>query len=243
MSGRENRATSARDVGARPYARTDHAVSGGFHVRAYEPGDHGGVGEILYATGFYGEDLAGAGLFDDRRLFELANTEGYLRHLPESCFVAVDDASGQVVGYVLGAPDTAAWDRVFARRMFWRIALRGFLVSWWKYPESFHHVLQWARELSDEAQRFYAEYPAHLHINVRPGCQRRGIGDALLHRYEEHLVAHKVPGVHLITSNHNDKALPFYAKHGFVVLKERPGAHYRGVPDQKAVICGKKLRG
>jgi len=216
-------------------------VSGGFHVRVYESGDHGEVGEILYATGFYGEDLAVTGLFDDRRLFDLVNTEGYLRYLSESSFVAVDDENGRVVGYILGALDTPAWDALFARRMFWRIALRGFLVSWWRYPESFRHVLAWAGELSDEAQRFYAEYPSHLHINVRPGCQRRGIGDALLRKYEEHLAAHGVQGVHLITSNRNGKALPFYAKHGFVVLKEKESTHYRGVPGQKTVIFGKKL--
>jgi ribosomal protein S18 acetylase RimI-like enzyme len=219
-------------------------VSGsGFTVRTCTRADHAGVSDILYATGFLGEDLSGTGLFNDRKLFELVNTEGYLRYLPESCFVAVDDADGRVVGYILGAADTRQWGKIFTRRMYWRIALRGFLVSWWRHPESFRHVLAWSRDYTDVETPFVDEYPAHLHINVRPGCQRRGIGEALLRAFEDHLTARGVAGIHLVTSNRNLKALPFYVRHGYVVLGEKPGTHYRGVSGHRTVICGKKLEG
>jgi ribosomal protein S18 acetylase RimI-like enzyme len=210
-------------------------------IRKYTRDDHAGIGEILYATGFLGEDLAGTGLFNDHRLFELVNTEGYLRFLPGNCFVAIDNATGRVVGYILGATDSREWGRTFTHRMYWRIALRGFLVSWWRYPESFRHVLGWARGFADVEGPYVDEYPAHLHINVRPGCQRQGIGEGLLKAYENHLAALGIPGVHLVTSNRNAKALPFYARHGYVMLGEKAGTYYRGIEGHRAVIFGKRL--
>jgi ribosomal protein S18 acetylase RimI-like enzyme len=209
----------------RPYARTDRAAVTG----------------ILHRTGFLGEDLAGTGLFDDRRLFALTNTDGYLRFQKDHAFVAVDDANGRVIGYIIGTPDSAGYDRTFTVRMYPRIAARGFLVSWWKYPESFRHVLGWAREYSDAAIPFYADYPAHLHINVLPEYQRGGIGEKMMSLFEEHLAALGVKGVHLGTSNRNRKAIPFYEKHGYTILVETPATQWHEVEGLVSVIFGKKL--
>jgi ribosomal protein S18 acetylase RimI-like enzyme len=219
-------------------ARTGEAR---IHIREYRGDDYRAVSAILHATGFLGEDLAGTGLFNDSRLFALVNIDGYLRFQPSCCFVAIDEAEGKVVGYILGTTDSMRYERLFKTRMYWRIALRSFLVSWWKYPESFRQVLAWARHYSDAAETFFVDYPAHLHINVLPGCQRRGIGDGLLRRFEEHIAAQGVTGVHLGTSNRNSKALPFYGKNGYVVLVEKPAIYWRGVEDHRNIIFGKRL--
>jgi ribosomal protein S18 acetylase RimI-like enzyme len=213
----------------------------GISFRAYRGGDRAGITAILYVTGFLGEDLAGTGLFNDRRLFSLVNTDGYLRFLPSHCFVAVDDADGRIAGYILGAPDSKQWERIFTRRMYWRIAVRAFLVSWWRYPESFRHVLAWARNYADASEPYFADYPAHLHINVLPGYQRRGIGEGLMRMFEQHIAAQGATGVHLVTSNRNVKALPFYTKHGYAVLVDSPGTFYRGITDHRSIVFGKKL--
>ncbi len=213
----------------------------GISFRPYRREDYEGICAILYATGFLGEDLLGTGLFNDRRLFSLVNTEGYLKFLPSNCFVAVDDSDGKVAGYILGAVDSHQWEKIFTYRMYWRIAVRAFAVSWWKYPESFRHVLDWARNYADVSVPFFPDYPAHLHINVLPGYQRRGIGDGLMRLFERRLLDQGATAVHLVTSNRNVKALPFYAKHGFVVLAEKSGTYYRGIEDHRAIIFGKKL--
>jgi ribosomal protein S18 acetylase RimI-like enzyme len=213
----------------------------GIQFRPYRRDDHHAVCNILHVTGFLGEDLAGTGLFNDRRLFALVNIEGYLRFQASNCFVAVDELDGKVVGYIIGAADSKRYERIFKSRMYWRLALRCFLVSWWKYPESYRHVLTWARGHSDAAEPFFSDYPAHLHINVLPDYQRRGIGEGLIQRFEERISAQGVAGVHLGTSNRNRKALPFYGKHGYVVLVERPGTFWRGVEDHRNIIFGKRL--
>jgi ribosomal protein S18 acetylase RimI-like enzyme len=213
----------------------------GISFRAYREEDYQGISAVLYATGFLGEDLAGTGLFNDRRLFALVNTDGYLRFLPSSCFVAVDESDGKVAGYILGAVDSRDWERIFTRRMYWRIAVRAFLVSFWKYPESFRHVLGWARGYTDASVPFFPDYPAHLHINVMPGFQRRGIGDGLMRLFEERIIAQGATGVHLVTSNRNVKALPFYARHGYAVLVEKPGTYYRGIEDHRSIVFGKRF--
>ncbi len=217
-------------------------AAAGISYRAYRRDDHQSVTTILHATGFLGEDLAGTGRFDDRRLFALVNTEGYLRFQASNCFVAVDQSNGKVVGYIIGTVDSTRYERLFKHRMYWRIALRGFLVSWWKHPESFRQVLAWAA-YSDSAEPFFGDYPAHLHINVLPGYQRRGIGEGLIRCFEQRMAAQGVTGIHLGTSNRNCKALPFYAKQGYRLLVESPGTFWRGVEGHRSVILGKRLDG
>jgi ribosomal protein S18 acetylase RimI-like enzyme len=217
----------APEIGYRPYATHDRQA----------------VGEILYRTGFQGEDLAGTGRFNDRRLFMLVHTECYVRYHPRDAFVAYDKADGRVVGYVLGAPDSAAHDILFRRRMVWRIATRSLLVSWWKHPESFRQVRMWAKLQSDEASPYYASYPAHLHIDILPEYQRMGIGESLMRLFEERMRSHGVAGIHLITSNRNLKALSFYRKIGYALLEESPGAYWRDLDGQVSVVFGKDLSG
>jgi len=209
--------------------------------RRYQKNDRKAVSSILYGTGFQGEDLAGTGRFNDRRLFALVHTECYVKYHREDAFVAYDKADGRVVGYVLGARDTALHDRLFKRHMVWRITLRSFLVSWWKHPESFRQARMWSRLRDDMAAPYYTRYPAHLHIDILPEYQRMGIGESLMRIFEEHMASHGVPGIHLITSNRNAKALSFYRKIGYVMLEESAGAYWLDLDGQVSVAFGKML--
>jgi ribosomal protein S18 acetylase RimI-like enzyme len=200
------------------------------------------VSDILFHTGYLGEDLSLMGQFNDKVLFGYANTDYYIRYEAHNGFVAVDSANGRVVGYIIGTADTRAYEKAFKRRMYWRIILRSFFYSLWRHPESFRYVLTWALTYkSDYLAPFYAEYPAHLHINVLPDYQRLGIGEILLRLFETRMAVQGVTGIHLGTSNHNSKALPFYKKNGFKILLEKPIPFWRGVDDHASVIFGKKI--
>ncbi|GAB6088416.1 GNAT family N-acetyltransferase [Spirochaeta dissipatitropha] len=90
----------------------------------------------------------------------------------------------KVLGYLLGCPDT-------------RSAIGTLEVS--------------------EIPEFLAEYdrfPAHLHINVHPHAQGRGIGRKLMDTYWADLRAESIPGVHLITTESANNA-GFYRSVGF----------------------------
>ena len=61
---------------------------------------------------------------------------------------------------------------------------------------------------------FGDEFPAHLHINISPSAQGKGIGGKLLDAFCEKLKSDKCPGVHIITAPES-RNRQFYARHGF----------------------------
>ena len=193
-------------------------------IRPYQEQDEAAIEEIVYRTGYNGEDLTGLNYIDDKRLFFLIFAAYYVWHEPQHCFVAVDTDTNKVVGYIFGTTDTAAQEARSARLMNWRIYLHAFLVTSWRYPQTFRTLWQ-MRKMEPEskgnnANDVVAKYPAHLHINVLPEYHGRGIGSQLIKRFEEHLIRLGVRGVHLETSNYNHKALPFYKKMGYTTMRE-----------------------
>ncbi len=58
-------------------------------------------------------------------------------------------------------------------------------------------------------------YPAHLHIDLLPQAQGRGLGRELLRTFGEELIVREVPGVHLGVGEANVGAAAFYRRLGF----------------------------
>jgi GNAT superfamily N-acetyltransferase len=206
--------------------------------------------EICWQTGFMGESLEGLGRFEDRRLFALIFVLSFSRFEPSSCFVAVDEKEGapesaRAVGYIVGSADAAAQARYFSRSFAPRIAARLFLYDSWRHPESFRQVMRFlraSRKGKADAPRTIApapgasvpsaDYPACLHTNILPAYQGRGLGTRLMTTYLDALRARGIPGVYLETSDRNLKALPFYKKMGFALLREEPGEFWLNAPAQ-----------
>jgi len=215
-------------------------MNGGISYRPCRRSDAAQVAEVIFRTGYMGEDLEGR--FGDVRLFGLIFGLYYVYHETDNCFVTVDDGSGRVVGYIIGTRDALGYGRRFARRMMWRIASR--LIFWtsWRHPKDIAEVLYWKRH-DDPASAVAPDgYEAHLHINLLPGYQRLGIGGELMRRFEERLSSAGVDGVYLHTSNHNAKAIPFYIKHGFSLLEDHAQPFWRGVDDHRTLVFGKRLQ-
>lgn len=223
-------------------------------IRPYEKRFEKDLVEICWRTGFMGESLEGLGRFEDRRLFALIFVLSFPRFEPESCFVAVDEREGEptsarAVGYIVGSANAAAQAAFFSRRFAPRIAARAFLYDSWRHPESLKQVLcflrgsQKADDLSrpESAQVPNPDYPACLHTNLLPSYQGRGLGTKLMNTYLDALRARGVPGVYLETSDRNLKALPFYKKMGFQLLREEPGEFWLAAP-AKALTFVQKLR-
>jgi ribosomal protein S18 acetylase RimI-like enzyme len=199
-------------------------------IRKYHPRDEKHIQEITYRTGFKGRDLTGMNYFNDARLWFLIFIYYYTRYEPEHCFVAVDTANDQPIGFVCGTPDTKAQEQRFNRKIIPRLILRGFLYTSWRYPRAFHSLLKMIpmREPQDEqaANQLIEQYPSHLHINLLPEYHHQGIGSQLIITFEDHLRNLGVPGLHLHTTNHNTKAVPFYEKHGYsIIRKDGPVPH------------------
>jgi len=193
-------------------------------VRKYQPRDEPAIQAITYQTGFKGKGLAGRNYFDDQRLWFMIFIYYYVRYEPEHCFVAVDTATDDLIGFICGTPDTHTQAQRFKRKVIPRIITRTFFYTSWRYPRTFRNCLKMVSMLkfqdpAAEAQ-IVAQYPGHLHINLLPDYHRLGLGSQLITTFEDHLRALGVPGLHLETTKHNHKAVPFYKKHGYSIVRE-----------------------
>jgi len=212
-------------------------------IRESVRSDLEGVSEVCCRCGYGGDDIADSGSFRDRRLFSMLFSRYYLLHELRTCFVAVpSDDPQRVIGYVLGCPDTARYDRLFRRTMIPRIAARAFLVTLWRYPRTFAELLRWQRGNPWlEANPAGDLFPAHLHIDILPEFQRRGIGRGLLETLEARFRGLGAGGIHLVTSNYHRKALPFYAKQGYRVIREQRHTMWSGIDDYASIVYVKEL--
>ncbi len=113
----------------------------------------------------------------------------YLDHYPHHAWVALLD--GEVLGYIVGAPDTLGAADVRAANP---------------------HLAVF--------EDMFARYPAHLHINLTARARGQGVGGLLMQALEAQLRQERVPGLHLITSP-TARNVSFYLKNGFTHRVER----------------------
>ena len=203
-----------------------------FRIRPARPPDAAAAYEVCLRTGDSGKDATR--LYDDPRALGQIFVGPYLDLEPELAFV-LEDALG-VCGYVLGALDSAKFYHEYVTR--WLPVLRrehpeptGDPASWTPtqkiyceyhhpdiyYPESFH------------------EYPSHMHIDLLPRAQGRGMGTQMVNRLLAQLQRRGSPGVHLAMSAVNARAERFYKEQGFHELA-RVGT---GTP--QTLYLGKRL--
>ena len=214
-------------------------------IRKFQPQDEFAIQAITYQTGFKGQGLVGRNFIQDQRLWFTIFIYYYLRYEPENCFVAVEFANDHTLGYICGTPDTHAKVTCFNRKIVPRIIGRLFTYTIWRHPRSFWNCLRMLPMLDDldsnETGQIAEEYPGHLHINLLPEYHRQGIGSRLMTKFEGHLRALGVTGVHLDTSNHNEKAVPFYHKHGYTIIREVGPVRHPLLDDLYFLTFAKKL--
>jgi ribosomal protein S18 acetylase RimI-like enzyme len=92
-----------------------------------------------------------------------------------------------------------------------------------------------------EKKEILQEYPAHLHINILPEYQHSGTGALLVEALENYLKNKGIRGLHLHTSNHNIKALPFYKKRGYSIISREKDRLWSEVDDYESIVFVKKL--
>ena len=68
-----------------------------------------------------------------------------------------------------------------------------------------------------------------------------GIGSRLIKRFEEHIASLGIKGIHLKTSNHNFKAIPFYKKLGYSILQEKSLTLHPSVSEFRILTFVKKI--
>lgn len=126
----------------------------------------------------------------EREQFRHCWLDRYVYRYLCECLVARAD-DGSAVGYLVGANEDVASVPAFGEIAYFRV---------------------FAKEC--------AAYPAHLHVNVKPGWQGRGIGRRLVEAFCAHVKRQGVPAVHVVTAA--DAAnLGFYERTGFAPVRRR----------------------
>ena len=181
-------------------------------LRPYEPADLDALYEICHRTGVAGEDASS--LVSDRRLLGTLFAAPYAVLEPD--LVTVAEVDGEVGGYIVGTADTAR----FHERMDieWLPACRA------ERPEGsggdgldslfvalLHHPVRAEPAL-------LATHPAHLHIDLLPHLQGRGLGRRMMEGFCTAVAARGAAGVHFGVNPANVKALAFYRHLGFEEL-------------------------
>lgn len=184
-------------------------------IRPYRPDDLDDLYRVCLQTADNGGDATA--LFEDPRLPGHLYAAPYAIFEPSLAFVAEDLAG--VGGYIVAALDSSA----FARRLEsdWWPAMRT------RYPEPapgqalspperqaishIHHPWGTHETLAER-------YPSHLHIDLVPRLQGRGLGRQLMATLKSALRDHGSPGLHLLCGRSNQRAAAFYRHLGFTEL-------------------------
>jgi len=206
-------------------------------IRKCRKSDQNGIMEVCFRTGYMGEDLRGH--FQDKKLFGYLFCLYYPQNEPETCFVA--DHKGRIVGYILGSPNTSRQERLFIVKMGWRILLRAFFITFWRYHTDFKTLIHFLRLPQSSNPDISKRYPAHLHIDILESYQHRGIGTRLMARYENFIRKLKITGIHLGTSEGNYKAIPFYKKLGYTIIHTDRIGMWPDALEKRGLIFAKVL--
>jgi ribosomal protein S18 acetylase RimI-like enzyme len=187
-------------------------------IRGYQPGDLDDLYRICLLTADAGQDATP--LYTDPRLPGEIFAAPYGVFEPGLAFVA-EDRDG-VGGYVLGALDTAAFEQRLERDWWPRLRLRypplpPAATAALSQPEQLaRHDIHQPWTADDQLTR---RFPSHLHIDLLPHLQGRGLGRAMMDTMLAALRARGSRGVHLFVSPDNGRAIAFYRHLG---LTKRP---------------------
>ena len=178
-------------------------------VRPYRPQDLEALHAICLKTGAGGADATH--LYADHRIIGEIIASPYATLEPAHAFVAEDDHG--VAGYILGCPDTRAFEARCEAEWWPRLRAR--------YPDTadvparertreqwdayyIHHPPQSPQAVVDAA-------PAHLHIDLLPRLQGKGVGKRLMDTWLATVGGH----AHLGCQAENTRAQRFYEIYGW----------------------------
>ncbi len=193
-------------------------------IREVEASDLDALYEVCLRTGAAGDDATA--MYEDPRLLGEVYVGPYVILDGTIGFTAVDERGPG--GYALAAADTRRFEQQCEAD--WWPALRV------RHPDPGAHPANPDEEIvalihrpSRAPDAVVDEYPAHLHIDLLPRLQGKGVGGRLMKRLLEALAEQKVTGVHLEVAPENQRAIGFYRHLGFSHLSRQRGGVFMGI--------------
>lgn len=181
-------------------------------IRQYLPRDIDDVSDVCLRTGEKGADATG--LYTSDELMPDIFARPYLMLEPELAFV-VDDGE-RVSGYILCAADTSRFVERYRAEWLPELSMK------YQHVDPPRTADEHIRHLGFTPERMLipelGAYPAHLHIDLLPPFQRRGLGRELIVTLVAALRRRGTPGLHLTMHPANTQARAFYDRMGFSEL-------------------------
>lgn len=182
-------------------------------IRPVDAGDIEALYSISLRTALAGEDASH--LYRDPKMMGHIYVAPYALLAPDLGLVAQDEQG--VAGFVVGTLDTPAWEERLERE--WWPALRQCYADPAAIPPEartldefrafwIHHPLRTPASVTDA-------YPAHLHLNLLPRLQGRGIGAQLLDAWLELATKRRASAFHVGVNRANPRGIRFWQKQGF----------------------------
>lgn len=197
-------------------------------IRDATPADAPALYRICLLTGDAGADATT--LHADPDLLGEVYVGPYLHVAPAVAAVAVDE-DGAALGYVLGTPDTRAFAAACEATWWPALRLRHPLDTGGPHrPPNDQALVEHVHHPPMPDPVILARHCAHLHIDLLPQAQGRGLGRALIDWLFVQLADLGAEGVHLAVDSRNTAAIGFYEHLGFtrwgsdpdIVLLVRP---------------------
>jgi ribosomal protein S18 acetylase RimI-like enzyme len=198
--------------------RSDAAAAAGPVIRPYRPADRDAIARICLLTAAGGGDATG--VYSDDTLMPEVYALPYVDYAPDLAFVVVGGGGDEapVLGYVLGVADTADFIEWYRRE--WAPGFRR------RHPtpgaptgrDPAYSEAQLLADGGDPERLRIPElddYPAHLHIDLLPELQGRGLGRLLIDTLRAALAERGVERLHLGMDAANSGARAFYDRLGF----------------------------
>jgi hypothetical protein len=119
----------------------------------------------------------------------------YLVLSPETCFV-LDDGTGRGVGYIVGTVDTRAFAEQWTEQFISVLEQQGIPrpgsdtnTNWNENLPGALGLLAYSPDqvLHDNFPELLGQYPSHLHIDILPNYQAKGMGRVLMQTFLEAL--------------------------------------------------------
>ena len=180
-------------------------------IRPFHPSDLPALYRICLLTGDAGADATG--LYRDPDLLGHLYAGPYPVADPGLTFVVVDDEG--VCGYVVATADSYGFERWLQSSWFPVLRAQRGLVDDPKDGTRDHVLVRQIHEFEPEDQSIFRTHPAHMHIDLLPRAQRRGLGRQLIDTLADALRERGVPGLHLGVDSRNTGGLAFYDRVGF----------------------------
>ncbi len=202
-------------------------MSGLLLARPATTADAAEIRRICLRTGDAGRDATP--LHADPDLLGLVWAQPYLELEPAHAYVAVDHDDA-LLGYVLGTPDSRAFESR-AESAYWPgLRLRYPTGPQPRRTAADDECVALVHRPTTAPDALLADHPGHLHVDLLPAAQGRGGGRLLVSTALDSLAASGCVGVHVGVDPRNEPALGFYRRLGFVDLVSGPEVVHLGVP-------------